>query len=125
MRKSENSSNDRKRKNYPGEVREVGTKDYSLIMGNLINYKHKLSTETHPQKVGELMRKISIKIKELGYEKASDMVKSKVGRRKEGKFQNITEKKRLDTLEIAEKIWNKAKEKHDKAKEKRKGKGND
>ena len=125
MKKSENEKNERKRKNYPGEVREVGTKDYSLIMGNLINYKHKLSTEAHSQKAGVLMRKIATKIKELGYEKASEMVKDKVGRRKEGKFQNITEKKRLDTVDIAEKIWKKAKEKHEKAKEKRKEKDRD
>ncbi|NJO03531.1 MAG: hypothetical protein HC880_19280 [Bacteroidia bacterium] len=107
---------DKKRKYYPGDTRQPGTKEYSMILGNLINYKHQLSREDNEQKIGELLLKVSVKLKELGFKTASDAVKRKVGRRKFGKFQNITLKKRNDTIDLALKCWEDASEKNEKAK---------
>lgn len=108
----------RKRKYYPGDLRQLGTKEYSMILGNLIHYKHQLAQETHEQKVGELMAKIALKLKELGYISEAESLKKKVGRRKEGKYQDITLKKKNDAVNLAIKCWEKASEKNEQAKQK-------
>ena len=106
----------KKRKNYPGDERTPGTKDYSMILGNLINYKHQLSAEKNDQKIGELFLRIAEKLRELGYRSECDSIKKKAGRRKAGKFQDITEKKKNEVVSIAIKCWDKASEKNDMAK---------
>lgn len=107
----------KRRKNYPGDERVPGTKDYSMILGNLIHYKHQLTQETNDQKVAELMLKVSVKLKELGFKGESEIVKKKVGRRKAGKFQNITPKKQQEAVEIALNCWEAGTSRNDKAKE--------
>ena len=107
----------KKRKNYPGDERTPGTKDYSMILGNLINYKHQLALENNEQKIGNLMAKISIKLKELGFRSESDSIKKKLGRRKSGRFQNITSKKQMETIDIAVKCWDKGTQRNEEAKE--------
>ena len=108
----------KKRKHYAGDLRTLGTKDYSLILTNLMNYRHKLDRETDEQKIGSILLKIAEKLKELGFRGASKTIKKKVGRRKQGKFQDITEKKKQDSLAIALKNWKYGKKKQDEAKEK-------
>lgn len=118
----ENQKTNKKRKYYPGDVRRPGTKEYSMILGNLINYKHQLVRENHEQVIGELLLKISVKLKELGFKAASESVKKKVGRKKAGKFQNITSKKKDDTVLIAVKAWDEGSDKNERAKVKAKQK---
>jgi hypothetical protein len=113
---------EKKRKNYPGDERTPGTKDYSMILGNLIHYKHQLVQEENEQKIGDLLMKISVKLKELGFKAESDSIKKKVGRRKANKFQNITMKKKQDGIDVAVKCWDKGTEKNEKAKEENKAK---
>jgi len=103
------------RKNYPGNLRTPGTKDYSLILGNLMSYRNKLFKETDEQEIGLLFVKIAEKLKELGFKRPSNSVKIRAGRRKLGKFQDITQKKKEDVIEIALKYWEQGKEKHDEA----------
>ena len=110
----------KKRKYYPGDIRQPGTKEFSMILGNLINYKHQLVREDNEQKIGDLMLKITVKLKELGYKSASETVKKKIGRRKLGKFQGINTKKKQDTIDIAVKVWEEASEINDNAKQKTK-----
>ncbi|NME72135.1 hypothetical protein [Flammeovirga aprica] len=110
----------RKRKNYPGEQREVGTKDYSLILGNLMNYRNQLMRENDEQRMGFIFSKIAEKLKELGCLRASNTVKNRVGRRKLGLYQDITQKKKEEVIEITNKYWHEAKERHEAAKEKNK-----
>ncbi len=113
---TENQMLTKKRKYYPGDVRKPGTKEFSMILGNLIHYKHQLVREENDQKIGDLLLKISMKLKELGYKSVSESIKKKVGRRKAGKFQNITSKKKLDTVEIAVRCWEEASKKNERAK---------
>lgn len=115
---NEKQAKTRKRKNYPGELRVPGTKDYGVIMGNLMAYNNKLMRERDEQKAGLLFLKIAEKLKELGFESASSSVKKKAGRRKMGKFQDITQKKIQSVIETATKKWALAKTKHEEAKEK-------
>jgi hypothetical protein len=112
----------RKRKYYPGDVRQVGTKEYSMILGNLINYKHQLVPEADEQKVGDLMLKVSLKLKELGYESEYKSIKKKLGRRKNGRYQEITSKKKNDTINTAIKVWEEANQNNEEAKVKNKRK---
>ena len=111
-----------KRKHYAGDVRVPGTKDYALILTNLMSYKHKLDREQDDQKIGYFIIKIGEKLKELGFGGASKIVKKKAGRRKQGKFQDITDKKKQDTIEIALKNWEVGREKQDEARDKQKEK---
>ncbi len=122
MNMTGNVESTKKRKYYPGDIRKPGTKEYSMILGNLINYKHQLVREEEEQKVGDLLLKVSVKLKELGYKSASESVKKKVGRRKAGKFQGITAKKKHDTIELAVKCWEEATEKNERAKTRAKSK---
>jgi len=110
----------RQRKNYPGDLREPGTKDYSLILGNLIGYRNQLMKETDEQKAGALFLKIAEKLKELGFTRESASTKKKAGRRKRGKFQDITQKKVDKVVDVATKKWAIGKEKHEEARAKKK-----
>lgn len=110
----------RRRKNYPGDPRTPGTKDYSLILGNLIGYRNQLMKETDEQKLGALYLKVAEKLKELGFEKNALAVKKKAGRRKAGKFQDITAKKTESVINIATKKWADGKARNDEAKEAKK-----
>lgn len=112
----------RKRKNYPGEQREVGTKDYSLILGNLMNYRNQLMRENEEQRMGLIFSKIAEKLKELGCTRASNTVKNRLGRRKLGLYQDITPKKKEEVIEVTNKYWHDAKERHEEAKAKLKDK---
>jgi len=114
------AATEEKRKHYAGDVRVPGTKDFSLILSNLMSYKHKLEREQDEQKVGYFIIKIGEKLKELGFGNASKIVKKKAGRRKQGKFQDITEKKKQETLELALKNWEVGRAKQDEAREKQK-----
>ncbi len=115
-----NESSNQKRKYYPGDVRQTGTKEYSMILGNLINYKHQIVSEKEEQKVAKLMFKIALKIRELGYESEHKSIRKKLGRRKEGKYQDITSKKKNDTIEIAVKVWEDGNQKNEEVKKARK-----
>lgn len=106
----------RKRKNYPGDVREPGTKDYAVIMGNLMGYRNMLIRTTDEQEIGHLLIKTAEKLKELGFVSTSETLKKKAGRRKLGKFQGISVGKRDFAISTINKHWEKAKVKHDKAK---------
>ena len=68
--------------------------------------------ESDDQKAGHLFLKIAEKLKELGFETTSASVKKKAGRRKLGKFQDITDKKTEGVIAIASKKWAVAKTRH-------------
>ena len=106
----------RKRKNYPGDMREPGTKDYAVIMGNLMGYRNQLIRSTDEQEIGNILLKSAEKLKELGFLGACEKLKKKAGRRKLGMFEGISLVKRDLAVESISKNWEKAKIKHDKAK---------
>lgn len=110
------------RKNYPGDLRTPGTKDYGLILGNLMNYRNQLIRETEEQKAGKLFEKISEKLQELGFSRASNLVKNRVGEKKGRKYVDITLKKKNEVVEVARRYWHEGKDKHEKAKEENKKK---
>ncbi|MCU0445270.1 MAG: hypothetical protein MUE85_10160 [Microscillaceae bacterium] len=110
----------KKRKNQPGDVRNPGTKDYSVILGHLINYKHQLVTEKDEQKIGDFIARIAQKLIELGFEDPAHKLKARLGRRKAGKYQDITLKKKQDAIDTAAKYWQKGYEINEKAKQERK-----
>ncbi len=97
-----------KRRNYPGDPREVGTKDYGLILSNLINYRNQLFRVKDEIETSKLFYKISIKLQELGFIKESIKVKSKT------KNNRQLEKKRQDIINIATEAWTVGKAKHEK-----------
>lgn len=105
------------KKNQPGDERTPGSKDYSVILGNLIHYKHQLVQENDEQKIGALIAKIAEKLKELGFCEESEKLKTKLGRRKQGKFQNITTKKKDDTVNLAIKHYAIGKQRNEEAKQ--------
>lgn len=117
---TETTATPRQRKNYPGDLRTPGTKDYGVILGNLINYRNQLGRERDEQKAGGLMLKVAEKIKELGFTKMSLSIKRKVGRRKLGKFQEITEKKKVETMDLATECWDLARQRHEDARDEKK-----
>lgn len=85
-----------------------------------MSYRNKLFKETDEQKIGDLFVKIAEKLKELGFKRPSNSVKTRAGRRKLGKFQDITAKKKEDVIEISLKYWEMGKEKHEEARKKQK-----
>jgi hypothetical protein len=109
----------KKRKNQPGDVRNPGTKDYSVILGHLINYKHQLVTEKDEQKIGNFIARISQKLVELGFDEPAEKLKTKLGRRKGGKYQDVNLKKKQEAIDIAAKYWQKGYEINEKAKQER------
>jgi hypothetical protein len=108
----------RKNKNQPWDVRIPGTKEYSVILSNLMSYKRELTPEEHPQKTAILMLKIAQKIAELGFEEIGENLKKQVGKRKAGKYQEPTAKKKEEALKLATQYWQKANEKSESAKAK-------
>ena len=111
---------EKQRRNYPGEKRKVGTKDYALILGNLIKYYNNLLRCSWPDdknEIKDLLGKISIKLRELGYKKESTFVKSRL------KNENNMPEKIQQTAGIAVKVWELAKSKHETAKQMKKRKG--
>jgi hypothetical protein len=113
------TENVKKRKNQPGDVRNPGTKDYSVILGHLINYKHQLVTEKDEQKIGNFIARISQKLVELGFEESAQKLKARLGRRKGGKYQDVTLKKKQEAIDVAAKYWQKGYEINEKAKQER------
>ncbi len=101
----------KKRRNYPGDKREVGTKDYGLILSNLINYRNQLFRTDDEKEILKLFGKISIKLKELGFTSASSKVKTKA------KTTNRLARKKEDVINLAAEKWKEGKEKHEAVKE--------
>ncbi len=108
----------KKRRNYPGDLRTPGTKDYGVILSNLIKYKNELVLEQEEYKTIALFLKIAEKLQELGFKKDSNKVK----RRAESSEK--LDKKRTEIMKIASEKWKEGKQKHDavKAEEKQKAK---
>ncbi len=102
----------RKRKNYPGDPRVPGTKDYALILTNLMSYSNKLTLEKDEKRVASLLRKVSEKLKELGFNQASKSVKSKA------KTPDAVIKKMPEFVEMLNEKWRSGRDKHEEAKEK-------
>jgi len=116
----------RRRKNYPGDVRTPGTKDYAVILANLINYGNQLESEKDKRRCVELILKISEKLQELGFRRHSTTVKNKVKRKvnitykdREDRFENM-DKKKKHILEIISHCWKEGSEKHKEAREEQK-----
>jgi len=99
------------RRNYPGDVRELGTKDYALILGNLIKYRNQLIGERDEEEVVKLSLKIAEKLRELGFKRAGTTVEKKVA----NKSRALS--KREEILEIALEQWKEGKLQNDLAKE--------
>ncbi len=102
----------KKRRNYPGDKREVGTKDYGLILSNLINYRNQLFRTDDEGEILKIFLKISIKLKELGFTSASNKVKTKA------KNTNRLSKKKEGVINIAAEKWKEGKDLHEAEKEK-------
>ena len=104
----------RKRKNYPGDPRIPGTKDYALILTNLMSYSNKLTLEQDEKKVASLLKKVAEKLKELGFLQVSKSIKTK------SKSPEAAMNRMTDIVETLNEKWRQGKEKHEKAKEKQK-----
>jgi hypothetical protein len=70
----------KKRKNYSGAERVVGTKDYALILTNLRGLINQLPSPRNDRDLIEILKKVSIKLKELGYKQVSEAIKKKAGK---------------------------------------------
>ncbi len=101
----------KKRRNYPGDVRELGTKDYALILGNLIKYRNELIAERDEGTIVKLALKIAEKLRELGFKRAGISVEKKVANK------DRVLSKRDEILEIALEKWKEGKLNNDLAKE--------
>lgn len=107
-----------KKKNYPGIKRKPGTKDYALILSNLIKNRNELMLTNDPDQIIESILKISTKVQELGYTTTSLKIKSLVKKKintsfklREDRFSRLPEKQQ-QVLELCVDIWRKGKEKH-------------
>lgn len=107
-----------KKKNYPGKKRKPGTKDYALILSNLIKYRNELMLTNDPDQIINSILKISVKAQELGYSTTSLKIKSLVKKKintsfklREDRYSKL-EEKRHQVLELCVDIWNDGKEKH-------------
>lgn len=105
----------RKRKNYPGDPRVPGTKDYALILTNLMSYSNKLTLEKDEKKVASLLKKVAEKLKELGFAQSSKSMKSKA------KAPDQAVKKMAEIVDTLNEKWRAGKEKHEEAKDKANG----
>ncbi|OHX65650.1 hypothetical protein [Flammeovirga pacifica] len=106
----------RKRKNYPGEVRVLGTKDYGLILGSLMSYRNQLLRENDPFKLAFIIKKMAEKLQELDYKHASELTLSKLGMKELNGTYSITDKRKEDVVNIANRYWRMGKKKHEAAK---------
>ena len=102
------------RKNYPGELRRPGTKDYGLILSNLIKYRNQLSLETNETRVARIFAKIAEKLKELGFIKESKKIK------KWSKQPEKFSKNREEVDVIATEKWREGKKRHETVRKERK-----
>ncbi len=117
----ETDKSKRQRKNYPGDLRTPGTKDYAVILANLINYGNQLETEKDKRRAVELILKISEKLQELGFKRQSTTVKNKVKRKvnitykdRPDRFDNL-EKKTLEVMAVVSECWKMGRDKHEEA----------
>lgn len=101
----------KKRRNYPGDLRQVGTKDYGVILSFLINYRNRLLREKDEDIILNLFHKIAEKLQELGFKRESSKVKTKA------KNTNRLQQKKEEVIQIAVEKWREAKDAHEKAKE--------
>jgi len=105
----------KKRRNYPGEPRIPGTKDYAVILTNLIKYKNEFLKSTEAVEAAKLCLKLVEKLQELGFIRASN----KVARR--STTEKVLQNKDL-IAQIALEMWRKGQERQKKAKEEQKRK---
>jgi hypothetical protein len=120
MEKNE-AADARQRKNYPGDVRRPGTKDYAVILANLINYRNQLEMNKDSKQSVELVLKIAEKLQELGFKRQSNTVKNVIKRKvnitykdRHDKFERL-DQKRSEVIGIISECWKLGKEKHDEA----------
>ena len=113
-----------KKKNYPGIKRIPGTKDYALILSNLIKCRNELLRTENPDQIIENILKISLKIQELGFNSYSVKIKSLVKKRinvsyklRNDRYENLGKKKEI-TLSLCVEVWKKGKTKHETSKTK-------
>ena len=95
------------RKNYPGELRQPGTKDYGLILSNLIKYRNQLSLERNETILAKIYAKIAEKLKELGFIKESNKIK------KWSKQPEKATKMKAEVDVIATEKWREGKDRHE------------
>lgn len=100
---------EKKRRHYPGEEREPGTKDYAVILSHLIKYRNTLLTEKdmHVDETLNLFKKIAEKLSEIGFPKAGKKVKRKTN------TPNNLPKKIEEVVALAGEKWREGKEKHE------------
>jgi len=100
---------DKKRRHYPGEVREPGTKDYAVILSHLIKYRNTLLAERdmRTDDVLEIFKKIAEKLNEIDFPKAGKKVKRKAG------SENNLPKKIGEVVTIAAEKWREGKNRHE------------
>ncbi len=106
----------RKRKNYPGNRRKVGSRDYGIILSKLIALRMNLIYGKDIQEIGNVYHKVATKLLELGFEKDAKKVKSFVGRRKGGVYSFVKDNKKDQVVELIIDCWRKGKEMHDQEK---------
>lgn len=95
------------RKNYPGELRQPGTKDYGLILSNLIKYRNQIALEKNEETLARIFAKIAEKLKELGFIKESNKIK------KWSKEAAKTLKKKMQVETISTEKWREGKQRHE------------
>ena len=100
---------EKKRRHYPGELREPGTKDYAVILSHLIKYRNTLlaNRDMRPEDTLKLFKKIAEKLTEIGFPKAGKKVKRKTS------SQNNLAKKMEEVAAIAAEKWRQGKEQHE------------
>ncbi|NLR92601.1 hypothetical protein [Flammeovirga agarivorans] len=85
-----------------------------------MNYRNQLLRESEDAKMALIFSKISEKLKELGFIRASDSVKTKIGNKGISGEYSISQKRKNDVIEISNKCWHSGKQKHETAKQKKK-----
>ncbi len=108
----------RKRKNYPGNKRQVGSRDYGIILSKLIALRMNLIYGKNSQDIGDCYHKVATKLLELGFDKESKKIKSYVGRRKAGVYTFVKENKKENVVELIIECWREGKQLHELEKEK-------
>lgn len=105
-----NASSKKKRKNYPGHERVVGSKDYALILTNLRGFIHQLQLPKSDDELATILQKVSVKLKELGYKQVSETIKKK-------SLKAAKIRKELEPIvEQLNQVWKEGKQKHEEAK---------
>ncbi len=109
----------RKRKNYPGNPRELGSRDYGIILSKLIGLKNDLINLKPDQemKIGDLYHKLSTKLIELGFKRQGAKVKKLVGRRKGGQYSFVKVSKKEEVMALVADCWREGKKNHDNKRE--------